>query len=176
MSEHTKEARKLLDKAVNGYELALTLAFGGKLRESSEESRKATVHCGELTSLLATPPVKPTATSTVWVGLGPMELDRLLCTNETFSRQYDKRAKDCKDCSIPFIVVDKTPIEFIDTEFGLGLGINLFASNEGLTGLNLPTIIFAVEEVERTFVVGMGRFGLSLAKEQLGVFVQTRVV
>jgi len=175
MNEPSKKrsALECLNELVEEYERTIIKATERKHGEALTAHTEALLHCARLKELLTSLPAKPIATSTVWVGLEPPALKRLLVTSEEFSKQYEMRAQNC---GVPFTRVDKTPIEFIGTELGLGLGIKLFKLNEGFTELNLSTIILAVEDIKRIFVRGLGMLGIYLEKEWVGVFVQTRVV
>lgn len=168
--EQRKAGLELLNELVEDFDLALTNAWGGNQKKSAETREKALAQCAKLKSLLATPPVKSHATSTVWVGLAPATLERLLTTSPEFSRQFEERSKDC---GRPFIERDGIVIELIGTELGSGLGARLFKLGGGLTKLDLSTIVIGVERIKKDFACAVEALGVPHTKELLEVFVQT---
>lgn len=163
-----KVALELLNELVEKYELVLTETLNGNHRKVFTAHGEALESCGRLKGLLTSP--TPAPTSTVWVGLAPATIERLLATNETFSRQYEERSKTPGK---QFAGRGGMVIEFIGTELGLCLGVKLLILREGLTRLSLPEIILAVEEVKEKFAAAMETLGVPDTKELLEVFVTT---
>ena len=173
MNEQRKAALECLNELVKQYEFALIETLNGNHRKVLTAHDEASKRCARLKELLTSPTATSAPTSTVWVGLLPDTLEHLLANNTQFRLQYEMRSKDC---GTPFLKQSDIVIELIGTELGLCLGARLFKLGEGLTRLDLPTIIITVERVKEDFARAMETLGVPDTKELLEVFVETNLV
>lgn len=169
--EQRKAALELLNELVEKYEQAIIGTAKGNHRKALTAHAEALIHCTRLKELLASPPAESIPVTTVWVGLAPTTIERLLATDAEFSRQYEERSKTPGKS---FIGRDGMAIEFVGAELGLCLGVRFLTLSERFAKLDLPTIILDVEEAKKKFICAMAVLGVSLEKELVEVFAQTR--
>ncbi|MEK7087951.1 MAG: hypothetical protein AAB891_01585 [Patescibacteria group bacterium] len=166
-------ALEVLNDLVEEYERAIIETTTENHRGALAAHTEALMHCARLKELLTASPTESTSVTTVWVGLAPTTMEHLLANNTQFRLQYEMRSKDC---GTPFLKQSDIVIELIGTELGLCLGARLFKLGEGLTRLDLPTIIITVERVKEDFARAMETLGVPDTKELLEVFVETNLV